>query len=689
MPELWLEALSVITSVQGITMIVAGAAIGLLFGMLPGLGASQAMILILPFTFGMDSEVAILLFVAILATASFGGSLPAILLNTPGTPANVVTTLDGYPMAMRGEANRAIAVSAVSCMLATMIGALVLLMSIPLLQALISAFHSQERFWLIVSGLFMIALASRGNAVKGIVAGAVGVLVSFIGRSQVFPAERFTLGLDFLYDGVPLAAFLVGVFAVAPIIVIGSRATVVTHSNGVTMSGESGLAALRQGFRDVYRSKVQAVRGSLVGVALGVVPAVGGAAAAFINYFMSKQFSRPGKEYDYGQGNPEGLIASETANDAKDGGTLMPTLSFGIPGDPNTAVLLGALMFHGIPLGHQLFGSQRDLLFEIIIALVAAQFVVSLLGMTVAKTASKLTTISTSYIVPLVFATSAVGAYLFRGNPWDLAILGVAALLAYFMTRHNYPPISLVLGYMLGVEAERNFMMSMRADDRWYVALLDSWISWILIGAIVLTFAVSAYLNRKRGEAAEDASPALGGAPATTWRRNWTGAAFSGVVALIVVAFAAGSFLYDEDMRFFPLIVAALALGLLTLVVAGELTPKAGAIVERLGGGLQSLSSVEQQGAALQFRTQLRIIAWLATFVVSTLLLGFLVMPLFAAFYLVRQGGLSRRAALVVGLGLAVPIVAMGWFPDIRYWAGAIPEIIPGFLGGGSLPPAF
>ena len=696
-----LGALASLATLPAVTMILLGAGIGLLFGMLPGLGASQAMILLLPFTYGMEPELAIILFIAIMATATFGGSLPAILLNTPGTPANVVTTLDGYPMATRGEANRAIAISAAACAVGTVIGAAVLLSSIPVLQALISAFHQQERFWLIVFGLSTIALASRGNAVKGLVAGAVGVLISFVGRNYVFAGDRFSGDLAFLYDGIPLAAFLVGVFAVAPMFVIGARTTVVKDGVGAAGAG-SALEAIRQGFGDVYRHKVQAVRGSVVGVFLGIVPAVGGAAAAFINYFLSKQFSRG--EREFGDGSPEGLIASETANDAKDGGTLMPTLSFGIPGDPNTAVLLGALLMHGVPIGFNLFENHRNLLLQIVITLVVAQLVVSALGLSVSRIASKLTTVNTSYIVPLVFAFSLVGAFLYRGNGWDLLIVAFAALLAYGLTRNNFPAISLVLGYLLGQEAERNFMMALRADDRWYVALLDSWISWVLIVLIIATFLISGLMNRRTKadkdaadhfDPAPDASSspdAPAGATATLTeveverRRKLESVGFGGLLLVVVLAFGGVALTYDRDMQLFPLVVSAFALLLLVPVVLAEFSPAVSRLVTRLGGGLQEREESLLARDERITRVQFRIGGWLAATVAATMALGFLAMPVMVALYIRFQGRRSWVSALALAAALLVGVAAMGMISGVRFWPGAVPTVWPGLIGGGRLP---
>lgn len=681
------SALSIIVTFEGIVMIITGAMIGLAFGIMPGLGASQAMVLLLPFTYGMDANLAILLFIAIMATASFGGSLPAILINTPGTPANVCTTFDGYPLAQKGEARRAIYISAACCAIGTVLGAALLFAAIPVLRKLVTLFGTTETFWLIIFGIAMISLASKGNTLKGLAAGGIGILISFIGRNYVFAGERFTGGLAFLYDGIPLGAFLIGTFAVSSMIFIGSRNAVVDDKIvKATQPGdekENKKLQAKEGLLDVYNHKAQVIRGSFIGSFLGIIPAVGGAAASFINYLVARQFSK--SPHLFGKGSAEGLIASESANDAKDGGALMPTLSFGIPGDPNTAVLLGVLMLHGVPIGWRLFEHQLDLVIMIILALVFGQIIASILGLSISGSVAKITTMNTYYFVPVVIMFSFIGAYLFRGNIWDVLIVLAAALLAYGLLLFNYPPISMVLGYLLGVEAERTFIMSLNMSRGSYGIFFESYVSLIVIAIIVATFLASTLIKPNKSKAAVKDT----GKPEVAYKKDRVAAIFATILSLIAGLFLAFSFTYPENMRSFPIGVASITLLLLVVVVLSELVPKIKAQVLKIGGGIDAFLEGKSQGNGISLQVafkHLKVIAWLFVFTTAVILLGFLSFPIIVFLYIFMANKKHWLVALVISLVLLSLVILMSYVPAISFWKGAIPELIPNILGGGRLP---
>ncbi|GAA1137548.1 tripartite tricarboxylate transporter permease [Nesterenkonia lutea] len=734
-------ALELIGTPMGILMILLGAFVGLIFGILPGLGASQAMILLLPFTYGMDPHLAILMFVSIMSAASFGGALPAILINTPGTPANVVTTFDGHPMALRGEAVRAIFISGASCIAGAVIGALVLFAVIPVIPIVISAFGAKETFWLVIFGIAMIALASKGNTLKGLAAGAFGLLLAFVGRNYVFPGERFTGGMDFLYDGVPMAALLVGVFAIVPMIMLGARRTVVDESvaSAAVVDTKNYGRQARQGVMDVVRRPVVTIRSSLIGVGLGIIPAIGGATSSFISHLVARNLHRdkPGDD-DFA---PKGVIASETANNGKDGGALMPTLAFGIPGDPNTAVLLGALLMHGVPLGSTLFSYDLDLVMIIVLALVLGQIAVVAMGAAAGPLVTRVTGISTAFLVPVVIVCALIGAYLYRGNVWDLSIVFVAAFVAYGMGLFNYPAISLILGYLLGVEAERTFVQSVTMSQGNYLALFDGWIVWTLIIAMVASFVLVGISGRKRktdddagpfrgGEAVSSLTPARGGSggspvhgpgvspepsegatmtqgatsadPAPTedelvtaensaklalrWRL--IGVGFATALLLLAAAFLVASMQYEDDMGLFPMIVSCLMLGFLVLVLIGELLPVLRPKVQ--ASGAKTVKPPEGPSVSFSdFKKHVKILIWLIGFIVGTVVIGFLAMPFLIAAYVRSFDPDKWRAGIYVAVFMGVLLVLLGIFSPTQFWPGSLPTILPGLLGGGRLADLF
>ncbi|MDS1271367.1 tripartite tricarboxylate transporter permease [Lipingzhangella sp. LS1_29] len=720
-----LEAIALILTPAGILAVLAGAAIGLTFGILPGLGASQAMILLLPFTYGADPDYAILLFVAIMSAASFGGALPAILINTPGTPANVCTTFDGHPLAQRGEATRAIFISGVACVIGSIVGATALFALIPVISEIITAFGSRETFWLVVFGIAMISLASKGNTIKGLVAGGIGLLLAFVGRNYVFPGERFTGGIDFLYDGIPMIALLVGVFAVAPMVFIGARDYVVDPSvtaGVVAGSGGSYRAQAKQGTLDVLRRPVRTIRGGVIGVLLGIIPAVGGATASFINYLLAKQTSPDAQ--NFGSGSPEGLIASESANDAKDGGALMPTLAFGIPGDVNTAVLLGALLMHGVSVGSPLFNHELSLVMIIVLALVVGQIAVVLLGAAAGPLVTRVSTVHTAYLVPTVLTFALIGSYLYRGGVWDLVIVVAAAALAYGLALFNYPAISLVLGFLLGVEAERNFVQTRTMSGGELSGFFEGWIVWVLIGAMVVAFLGSAILGRRRAttaaatpggdahdtsgdgsvtphDAGDNDRPAGASTSQSTSQvresapaaetveqpRTWLGAGFAAFLLTASLAFLWAAQGHEEDMALFPTVVAAVTTVLVLIVLAIEVLPG----VRRLAGRLDSAAPEAATGPAGDLTAAAlgrhgRVLGWAAVFVTMVIAVGFLALPVLVAGYILGTQPRRWRSALILAALVAGPLITMGVTSPAMFWPGAIPPVVPDLVGGGVLP---
>lgn len=712
-----MEAFSLILTPVGILTLIAGTIVGLTFGMLPGLGASQAMILLLPFTYGADPHYAILLFVAVMSSASFGGSLPAILINTPGTPANVCTTFDGYPMARRGEAARAIVISGMACLVGSTVGAAALFTMIPVISRIITAFGAKETFWLVVFGIAMISLSAKGNTLKGLVAGGFGLLIAFIGRNYVFPGERYTGGLSFLYDGVPMAALLVGMFAVVPMIFLGAKRTVVEGvGTGPATTALTGFRQQsRQGLLDVWRYRWGALRGSVLGVLLGIIPAVGGATASFVNYLTSKQLSRNGDEF--GKGSPEGLIASEAANDAKDGGALMPTLAFGIPGDPNTAVLLGALLMHGVALGRPLFSHELSMVVIIVLGLLLGQLLVSVLGMLTGPFIARITTVPSFTLVPVVVMCALVGSYLYRHNVWDTVIVVIAAMIGYAFTQFNYPVISLVLGFLLGAEAERALIQTLIMSQGSYTGLFQGGIVWTIIVIMLLSFAGSYLLNKRRsrnraavpamagtngpdaghgpaGGAADTPGPGHpAGAPADdageARRERVLGTAFALVMLACSLAFLIGAIGYEGNMGLFPTGVATVVTALLVLVVAAELSPRLNAVLAKMDGGADVFKDKGgSELSAQSMRSHGRILGWVAGFTTAMLIFGFLALPVMISAFVWRSDRQRLRTALVLGGIAAALLIGLGAASPTMFWPG-VPPYFPGFLGGGRVPALF
>jgi len=489
--DVFLDNVARIGDPQILLALLGGSLIGMLFGLIPGLGGIQALTICLPFTFGWDPQVAMFLFAGIMGSVTKGGSIPAILINTPGMAPNACTCLDGFPLARRGEAGRAIGLAASSCVLGSLLGVVVLLLLLPVVRLLIFAFGPPEFFWLIMFGIVAIAFVARGNFLKGLVAGGLGILISLIGYSEVFGVRRFTLSSDYLWDGINLVPFFIGIFAIGELLSYTTRGGVIS-SKAIHVRG---LSSVFDGFREIFRYPATFFRGSFIGVVVGLIPGIGGSVANFLSYTAAVQMSK--KPETFGKGNPEGIVASESSNDAKDGGALLPTLGFGIPGSPEMAVLLGAFMLHGLQPGPFLLKEHPEIAVSLIAGLVIANLISSGLMIVGADQLAKVTLIPVRYIAPVVVVIGLAGAYAVRGNLWDVLLAIIAGLFGYTLRRHGFPVIPLVMGFILGVLAETAFYQSFKMGLGSYSVFFSSPISLSLF-ALVLLLLLYPFLQQLR-----------------------------------------------------------------------------------------------------------------------------------------------------------------------------------------------
>jgi len=478
MLEAFVQALKYLTHIETLLLILLGNIIGLVFGALPGLGGVTALAIMLPFTFGMDPMVAMFFLAGIMGSIAFGGSISAILLNTPGTAPNAATCLDGYPMACKGQARKALGISATASGLGAIFGLIVLALLLPVVRSIVMLFGPPEFFMLVLFGLITVAFAAKGNLLKGLFAGGIGILLSLIGYSPVFGVLRFNMGSEYLWDGFALVPFLIGIFALSELINYSTKGGVIASQEQV--SGGSVF----DGVKEVMRHKICLLQSSTIGVIIGIVPGVGGTVANFIAYIAAMHTSK--NPETFGTGNPAGIVASEASNDAKDGGALLPTVGFGIPGSAEMAVLLGGFILHGLEVGPQLIREHLDIVFALLLGLLISNVLASSFGLVISKYLAKLTHVNIYYIVPIVAVLCFVGAYVLRGNILDAAVVLVAGILGYFMMKCGFPNICLVIGFVLGVLAERAFHQSLMMSYGSYSIFFTRKITLIIFGLIII-----------------------------------------------------------------------------------------------------------------------------------------------------------------------------------------------------------
>jgi len=473
--EAIISALSQVTQPTAILMLFSGNLIGLTFGVLPGLGGSIAMALLIPITIGMNPHAAMVLLVSIMGGVPVGGSISAILLNVPGTPVNAATCFDGFPMTRRGEAAKAIGISAAASGLGAFVGVFALILILPLAKLLIFSFTPPEFFMLTIFGLTTIAAVSSNNILKGLIAAGIGLVLALIGFDPVTGVKRFTFGISYLWDGFVLIPFLIGIFAVGEVINFSVEGGSISQVETYKQKWKDVFS----GAKLVFKHKICFLRSSLIGTVIGAIPGVGGAVANFLAYSAAVQAS-PNPEL-FGKGEVEGIIAPEAANNAKDGGALIPTVAFGIPGSVETAVLLGGLLFHGLVPGPLMFRENMDLIWTLILTLVFSNILASFFGLMFANLLTKLTLIKVHWIIPVITVISLVGAYGVRQNPGDVLVAVIFGIMGYGMIRFHFPRVSIVIALVLGKLAETSFHQTLMISGGSYLPFFTRPISLVLL----------------------------------------------------------------------------------------------------------------------------------------------------------------------------------------------------------------
>ena len=494
MLELSLDALALLCTVKGLTFLTAGTLVGLLFGAIPGLGGATALALLIPLTFGMEPRSAMFLIGGVLCSVAFGGSITAILLNTPGMAPNAATVFDGYPMAQQGRAGAAIGAAATASSLGGLLGVVILVAIMPVAEAIVLAFGPPEFFVLALLGLCAIAVSTMGHTLRGLVVAGVGLLLSYVGVDAVSGLPRYTLDYEYLRDGIPVIPALIGLFAISEMIHLSVKGGTVAADREMVR-----ITRIRDGIFAVFKQYPTLLRGSAIGAFIGAVPGLGGTVASFLAYSATVSMSRD--KQSFGKGNIQGVIAPESANNAKDGGALIPTLAFGIPGSAEMGVFMGVLIMHGMDPGPMLLIDSKEVIVALILALSVACVLASVIGLACARWLALITLVDVRILVPIVVATAMVGAYALHSSVEDVVVALIFGVLGYLMTRLEYPKLPMVIALILGETAERNLAQALAiSDGRWSIFIERP----VSLTLIVLTLAFLAFpvvvsaLDRRR-----------------------------------------------------------------------------------------------------------------------------------------------------------------------------------------------
>ncbi len=431
---------------QNVLLMVLGTLIGVVVGILPGIGAKDAMALMIPLTWKMDVIPAFILLVSIYATSKFGGSLTAILFNIPGDNPNAVTLIDGFPMAKNGKARTAIAASATVSILGGLFSSLSLIVFMPIMYQLILCFGPAEFFMLALFGLTAISAVSSKSIVKGLIGAGVGVLMTTVGFHPIAGNLRYTLGTIYLQEGINLVPVILGMLAMSEGIKLWMEGSSIV-GEGVPLSG-----SYKEGLVAVFKNMGLFARSCLIAWVIGVAPGAGSNAAGFISYASATKTCK--NPETFGKGDVRGVIAGDTALHACSGGDLLPTVTLGIPGSTAMAILLGAFTLHGVFPGPQIVKQRPDIIYTIILVLTFAHIISVMMAVGFSNVLEKLTKVQSEIISPIVIIFCLIGSFIIREFWQDMMLTTLCGILGYYMKKRGYHPIPLILGLILGPIAE-------------------------------------------------------------------------------------------------------------------------------------------------------------------------------------------------------------------------------------------
>lgn len=459
-------------------MMLIGVVGGIILGAIPGMTGSMGIVLLLPLVYNLDYGAALVTLAAMFCGAMYGGSISAILLRAPGHPSAAATILDGFPMAQRGEAGRAISIAVISSVAGGLFSGFCLILIAPQLAKIALKFRAAEYFSLSIFGLTIIASASGKHMLKGLIAGCLGLFLSTVGIDDIWGINRFTFGNIYLMGGFSILPVLIGLFAFSQLFFDLAKA----------MKGEEAPIQVAKitmpSLDDFKRIAIPILVGCTLGTMIGIIPGAGGAIACFVAYDLIRRFSKNKKEW--GTGIPEGIAAPESANNGTTGGALVPLLTLGIPGDSVTAVMLGALMLVGLQPGPYLFIEHLDAVYTLFAAFIVMQFVVLILGIAGTKFWPRVLNIPRNILMPLIILACFVGTYTLANNIFDAKIALMFGILGYFMRKFNYPAPPMILGLILGPMAEDHLNRALLVSGNDWGILFQSPISaGFLIAAII------------------------------------------------------------------------------------------------------------------------------------------------------------------------------------------------------------
>ena len=491
MTNFFLQALSEVGSPSIMGLIILGVLFGIVGGSIPGFTVTMAILVVFPFTFAMDPVSGVSLMVGVFVGGYSGGIVSGVMLGIPGTPSSITTVYDGYPMAQKGEPGRALGIGVMSSFLGTIISVAVLVFFGPLIASFSMNFRPWEITALIIFALTLVAGLSNGALLKGLLAAALGLLITTVGYDRNSNL-RFDFDLPALSSGFEMLPVMIGVFAFSQL--LGNIEKMRDGNDGGKSVDTNVSIPYRLIMKDMAGQKLNTLRSSLIGSLIGALPGTGGTVANFVSYDQAKKFSRHPETF--GTGTPSGIVASEASNSAVAGGAFVPTLALGIPGDLPMAIMMGVLILHGITPGPMMFEQNPVLVGAIYASLLIGAVVMVLCNLLLVRWFAKISLIPQQILVPVVLMLCAIGAYALNNNLFDIWVLFIFGIIGYLLWKAGVPLTPLILGVVLGNNLERQLFRALELDPNW-LTFLTRPLSALFLVLAVASVVFSLYQDRK------------------------------------------------------------------------------------------------------------------------------------------------------------------------------------------------
>jgi TctA family transporter len=675
------HAFIILMDLQRLGFLACGVLVGLALGVIPGLGGIVGMALLLPFTFQMDPYSAFALLLGMGSVVTTSDTIPAVLFGVPGTAGSAATILDGHPMARKGEAGRAFGAAYTASMIGGVMGALLLAVSIPILRPFLLFLGSPDLFAFAVFGLCMVSVLSGSSPLRGLAAASFGVMIAMVGADPTTGTIRWDMGLLYLWDGMPLVPVVLGIFALPELADMAiERRSIAGNTKIDSRSGQW------EGIKDTFRHWFLVLRCGFIGAALGAIPGIGASVVDWVAYGHAARTEK-GAEETFGTGDVRGVLASEGSNNAKEGGALVPTIAFGVPGSASMAILLGAFLIHGLVPGPEMLSTKLDVTYVIIWSVALANVLGTAICFGFSNQFAKIATIRQSVLMPLVLTVLFIGAFQATRSWGDLIALLIFGLIGWTMKRLRWPRPPVILGLVLGGIVERYLFVSVER----YGA------DWLLKPVVMIVLAIAVLgLLRPLFREVKVAGGFRGMASGYSAPRYDSNTVFYLAFIALVSVMIYAALDYNFVAKLVPLSVGGFAVTIAIISLINHTfrhgKRELGGVAEYQSNATQrlhlDLTADETMDKKLVAKRALIYLAWVVAFFICIRLVGMLpTVAVFVVAYMRLEGRETWKLAISAAIGMVIfayvvfdQLLALPWpmslfgdmFPDLRH---TIPSI--------------